>query len=478
MNSTRYVKIALFFITLGIAGGAYIIISADGLSNFNTRNYEVVLADATGLSTRSKIYLAGVAVGRVRGITLGENEAILQVAFLKNIQIREDARLARKASSILGTSVLNLDPGTELSPIIPPGGRVNSAKEAGGIDSLVGTARDLGGQISQLLKDFQENQLAMLSVSLETFNALAQKINIQSDAELERVSRILESVALITERAERLMAQADDSDTGPAADIYGALENLRMITDEVRRGQGSMGQAIYDDRLYESILSTAQRIETAVLKLQTTLDTINVVAENASVVVERAAGLGLQVDTSGSYNVLAGQMQGGASIRLTPASGDRWYSIGVTSAPNGYSTRKVKEIVDAAGIRTVEDTTETRYHFAVNAQLARRFNMLTFRGGLLENTAGFGLDIQPVRWASLSGDVFNFQTGEAPNFRGTLTVYPFFDPDSDKPWNWLYLKGGINDSLRDSRDFFVGGGVRFADREIKGMVGLLPALNK
>ncbi|MDR1251774.1 MAG: MlaD family protein [Treponema sp.] len=481
---TRYVKIALFFIVLGSAGAAYIIISADGLSNFNIQSYEVVLADATGLSTRSKIYLAGVAVGRVMNITLAENEAILQVGFLKKVQLRENARLSRRSSSILGTSVLVLDPGAEPSPILPPGGRINAAKETGDISQVMGTVQDLGGQISQLLRDFQDNQLAMLSISLETFNAIAQKINSQSDAELGRVSRILESVAVITERVERILAQGEDTGIGPAADIYATLENIRRISDDIRQGQGNVGQAIYDDKLYSSILSTVEQVDVAVLKLQTALDSIATVADsaggvidNAGVIVERAVGLGIEVDTSGSYNVVAGQVQAGASIRLTPASDDRWYRIGVSSVPDGLASRTVKE-TSVGGSSTVERITETKYStFAVDAELARRFGLVTLRGGLFENTAGLGLDIQPIRWVSLSGDIFNFRSGEAPNLRGTVTVYPFFDPNSDKPWNWVYLKGGITNTLSDNRDFFLGGGIRFADREIKGLIGLVPALN-
>ncbi|MDR1319658.1 MAG: MlaD family protein [Treponema sp.] len=484
MNISRYVKIALFFIVLGTAGGAYIIISADGLSDFNTRMYEVVLQDATGLSTRSKVYLAGVAVGRVRGVTLKGNEAYLQVAFLKNVEIREDAKISRRSSSILGTSVLTLNPGSDLSPLIQPGSRIDAEKNAGDIGQIIGLVQEMGGQISQLLKSFQENQLALLEVSLETFNSIAGKIDAQSDEELERISRILESVALITERVERLLAQGETAGTGPAADIYGSLENIRMITDEIRRGQGNVGRIVYDDQLYSSILAAVQRIEVAAEKLQTALDTINTVAlgageviDNANVIVERAAGLGLQVDTYGSYNVLAEQASAGASIRLTPASDDRWYRIGVSSVPDGYSNRTVREITDENGVRSVRDITETKYSFAIDAELARRFGHLTFRGGLRENTAGLGLDIQPVRWASVSGDVFDFKTGETPNLRGTLTLYPFFDPNSDKPWNWIYLKGGINNSLSENRDYFIGGGVRFADREIKGLVGLVPAMN-
>jgi phospholipid/cholesterol/gamma-HCH transport system substrate-binding protein len=484
MNFSRYVKVALFFITLGVAGSVYIIVSADGLSDFNTKIYEVVLPDATGLSTRSKVYLAGVAVGRIRGITLENNEARLKVAFLNNVEIRQDARISRRASSILGTSVLNLDPGTGLSPLISPGSTINTDKNAADLTAVLGLVQEMGGQITQLIRDFQENQLALLSVSLETFNSLAGKLNAQSDAELERVSRILESVALITGRLERLLSEGEIAGTGPAGDVYGALENIRQITDEIRRGQGNIGQVVYDDQLYASLLSTVQRAEEAVIKLQTALDNINSLAKNADgvvadagVIVKKAIGLGVEVDTYGRYDVIAEQMRAGASLRLTPASNDRWYRIGVSSAPDGVVYRTVKEKTDGSGGQTVEDTTETRYSFAVDAELARRFGMVTLHGGLLENTAGVGIDIQPVRWVNLSGEVFNFRKGEKPNLRGTVTIYPFFDPGSDKPWNWIYLRGGVSNALVDDRDYFIGGGLRFTDSEIKGLVGLIPALN-
>lgn len=481
----RYIKIAVFFIVLGIAGSVYIITSADGISDFNTTVYNVVLPDATGLSTRSKVYLAGVAVGRVRSINLDKNEARLKVAFLKQVEIRSDARISRRASSILGTSVLFLEPGSESSPIIPPGGFITSEKHAVDMSAVLGQAQELEIQISQLLRDFQDNQLALLSISLETFNSIAQKIDERSGAELERVSRILESTALITERFERLLVEGETAGTGPVGDVYGALDNLRLITNEIRQGQGNLGMAVYDDQLYDSLLATVLRIEEAAVKLQETLDNINALAKNADgvvadagVIVKKAMGLGVEVDTSGKYDVIAGQLRAGASLRLVPEQDDRWYRVGISSAPNGIVSRRVKETNGGAG-RVVEDITETRYSsFTVDAELARRFGFLTIHGGLLENTAGLGIDIQPVHWVRLSGEVFKFQKGERPNLRGTILVYPFFDPHSDKPWNWLYFQGGINDALVNQRDYFVGAGFRFSDNEIKGLVGMMPALNK
>jgi phospholipid/cholesterol/gamma-HCH transport system substrate-binding protein len=488
MKISDYTKIALFFIVLGVSGAVYIVSSANGMSGFNTREYETVLSDATGLTTRSKIYMAGVAVGRVTKITLDENEAVLRVAFLKDIELREGAVISRKASSILGTSVLNLDPGSEQSPVVPPGGRLNSSKSTQDMNDALDTVQELGGQISQLLKDFQSTQLALRSVSLETFNSVAEKINSQTDEELERVSRILEATALFTEQMEHILSEGGISGTGPAGDIYTALANLRYITEEINQGRGNIGQAIYDDQFYRSLLASMQQIEIATGKLQTALDTINTVAvdageviNSAGVIVDKAAGLNVQVDASGTYLIQANQRQAEASLLLVPTSNDRWYRIGVSSAPDGYATRTVTETVDENGDLIpgrYRDTTETDYSaFLIDAEIARRFGILTLRGGLLENTGGIGLDIQPWRWVSVSGEVFDFKTGEKPNLRATVTVYPFFDPDSNKPWTWIYIKGGVNDSLNDSRDYFVGGGVRFTDTEVKGLIGLIPALN-
>jgi phospholipid/cholesterol/gamma-HCH transport system substrate-binding protein len=486
MNVSRYVKVAVFFIGLGIAGSAYIIISADGISDFNTRVYEAVLPDATGLSTRSKIYLAGVAVGRVRSVSLENNEARLKMAFLKNVEIRSNARIARRASSILGTSTLYLNPGTKLTPILPPGSTINTDTDAADMGAVLETVQEAGGQITELLRDFQDNQLALLSISLETFNSIARRVDERSGAELERVSRILESTALITERLEGMLAGGEAPEAGTAGDVYATLENIRQITDDIRRGQGNVGMALYDDRLYVSLLATVRRIEDAAAKLQNTLDSINTLAENAGevvtdagVIVKKAVGLGVAVDASGKYDIIARQLRAGASIRLAPASNDRWYRVGFNSAPDGVVSHTVKEIHDGSGGITIKDTTETRYAaFTVDAELARRFGMFTLHGGLLENTAGLGIDIQPVRWVSMSWDVFNFRKNERPNLRGTFTIYPFFDPGSDKPWNWIYFQGGVNNVLGEDRDYFVGTGIRFTDAEIKGLVGLVPALNK
>ena len=478
MSSIGYIKIALFFVVLGSAGAGYVVLSVNGIGAFNTQTYEAILDDASGLSTRSKVYLAGVPVGKVKGIELNGAEARIKLVLLDDVELRRDAVLSRRPSSLLGTSVLSLDPGSGKAPIIPPGGLINTVPPSGDLNAAMGLVQDLGDQVKLLLEEFRTNQLALFAVSLETFNSIAQKIDAQSESQLYNISRILESAALISERTERLLQRSEGDISGSFSDVREALANIRLATAEITAGRGNVGKAVYDDRLYASLLATAQKTQDALDNISNLAKSADVVVNNAGDVVNRALGLGIQVDTNARYDVRAETMRAAASIRLDPASNDRWYRIGVSSAPDGVSGRTVKETYDSSGImKEYTDITETKYSISIDAELARRFGILTLRGGVLESTAGIGMDLQPIKWLNLSGEVFNFRTGEYPNLRGTLTFYPFFDPDSNKPWNWLYLRGGINNALTGSRDYFIGGGLRFADREVKGLVGLAPVFN-
>jgi phospholipid/cholesterol/gamma-HCH transport system substrate-binding protein len=467
MNISKYVKVGLFFIVLGLIGGAYVILSADGLSDFNTRSYMTTLADATGLSSRSKIYLAGVAVGKIQEIQLDGNSARIRLALLKDVELRQNATVSRKSSSILGTSILSLDPGTETFPPLAPGGFIGAASGSTDMSAIMETVSGLGTQISGILTEFQTNQMALFAVSLETFNSIAGKIDARTDDELDKISRILESAALITEHTNSLLESNEGNIELTILEMRAAMENIRQISGEIAQGRGNVGQAIYDDRLYENILSTVEETEKAVVKLQGVID-------GAGEFMNRANGLGILLDSHANYGFTRKTVSAGASIRLEPASGDRWYRLGVNGAPDGVSNRTVTTTTTVPpGGTTVTDETETKYTFSIDAELARRIGIVTLRGGLLESSAGIGVDIQPFDQLALSGEVFRFQTGDYPNLRGKVTVFPFFNPDSNNPLNWIYIQGGINDALSAShRDFFAGGGVRFSDREIKGLVGL------
>jgi phospholipid/cholesterol/gamma-HCH transport system substrate-binding protein len=426
-------------------------------------------------------------VGRVQDIQLSGTEARIRFAVFNDVEMRGDASISRRASSLLGTSVLSLDPGTELSPVIPSGSVISTAPPSVDMDVALGMVQDIGGQVILILEEFRTNQMVLLAASLEAFTSIAQTVDAQSDVQFDRISRILESTALLTESAERILRTSEGNITGSFSGMHEALANIRSITGEIASGRGNLGMAVHDERLYSSVLAAVQRVEGAVGQLEETLGDFSSVAKNvdgvvtnAGEIVERALGLGVMIDTNARYDFNANTARASASLRLEPMSNDRWYRIGVSSSPDGVTSRTRTETTDllpGGGVIVNEETTKTNYRFTIDAELARRIGAFTLRGGLLESTAGFGMDLQVFDWMSLSGELFDFSNGDQPNLRGTVTFYPFFDPDSNKPWNWLYLRAGINNSLSGDRDFFLGGGLRFFDREVRGLVGLATIFN-
>lgn len=487
MNVSRYVRIGVFFLSLGSAGVGYVVVAGDGFNPWNTTKYEVVMSDATGLTTNAKVFLAGVPVGKIQSIDLEGDRAVLTLVLLKNVDVRSDAAIARQSSSILGTSMLALAPGVEPTPL-GSGGRMAAAGEGADFRTALGSAQGLTVQVAGLLKEFQERQMQLFAASLETFNALAGKLEERSDAELDRVSRILESSALIAERFEALLRERQGDLDASAAEVRAALENIRAVTEEVRSGSGNLGRAVYDDELYRNLLEASLRTAEAAAKLSEVLDgaagmarSATALADDARAVVKDAGGivskanaLGVQVDASGRWGFLSGYGRAGASLRLEPGSRDRWYRVGFVSAGDGRSVRTLTTTSGSGGT-VVVDETEIGFGPLLEAEIARTFGPLTLRGGLIEGSAGLGLDLRPLPWLELGAEAFGFERGALPNLRGAATVYPFFDPLSKDPWRWLYLRGGAERLLEPGRvDFFLGAGLRFQDEEARGLVGLVP----
>ena len=438
MIMMRYVKVGLFFILLGAAGTVYMVMSSDGFSRFNTQDYKVLMDDATGLAVNSKVYLAGVPVGKIRRIDLSGGQALVTVAFLRDIPIRSDSRISRRSSSLLGTSILTLSPGTGTTPLIAPGGRIETQTNIADMESLTNNVQELTLRLSKLLDS-----------SLGSFTSIVRKIDERSDAELDRVTRILEATASITERLDLILKERNYDLNESAIELRLALENIRAITEALREGRGTIGQALTNDTVYEN--------------LQQTIESMNKLVKDTDTIVAKASDIGVQVDAAGRYDMRAENMRANASLRLEPPSGDRWYRIGIGTAPDGIVSQKTTE-TRAAGSPTVRtETNETTSGVTVDAEVARRIGMFTLRGGLLDSTAGFGLDFSPVTNFTVSGELFDFRADARPNLRGTLTVYPFFDPGSGIPLKWLYFRAGLTSALDANRDYFIGAGMRFAN---------------
>src|SRR5690349_22917020 len=77
--------------------------------------------DASGLGTKSRIQIAGIPVGEVTGVTLEGTRAKVTVRVRRDVVLHQDAALIKRSESLLGDYLLDLNPGTEMTPPLKDG---------------------------------------------------------------------------------------------------------------------------------------------------------------------------------------------------------------------------------------------------------------------------------------------------------------------------------------------------------------------
>jgi hypothetical protein len=180
----------------------------------------------------------------------------------------------------------------------------------------------------------------------------------------------------------------------------------------------------------------------------------------------------------GYYLENAQESQTAFRLDIDPQDGKRAYRAGIVSSPFGKRSEKTQTYIvtppgggapETTTIRTItqEKTYSATALFGYKAPLDARLY-----AGIIENTGGAQIEYPlPVldRKLLLSFEAFDFSrpNDQAPHLR-LLGRYQFH-PN-------LYLVGGYDDPLERNRSFFLGGGIRWNDDNIKALLGLAGGL--
>lgn len=480
---SRYLKIGLFVTVVGVGTVLYVMETAERVGTGQTYTIHAYVPDATGLLLDSSVRLAGVEVGRLRNIELDGDRARLTLEIRRDVQLYDDAAIAKETQSMLGTATVSLDPGTGVGAMLSDGAVIQNVRQQATISDAVGNANvlaanaaELVGELSAYLQDEQtvealneivqvtrqtvvatsvllEQNLELARSSMQSIESFSVRLDQRSVAVLQSVQDVLDSTVSIAARLDALVDENDEAVNRSIAELEESIESLRtvlasfeqtadnveVITQRVRDGEGNVGRFLAEDELYERVVH---------------------VTEQAEEFLDSTIGLGVQVGFQSEFLTQQLSTKDRFELRLVPGSQEKYYSAGVVSVP-GLEERGADP----------EDTKELLF----NLQLARTWGPLTVRAGVLESTGGVGVDLRPIKRVELSAEAFDFGASNGVYFRGYGALYPFYDPESTNPLNWIYLSGGVDDAMDVyRRDYFVGAGVRFSDRDLRGLIGFIP----
>jgi phospholipid/cholesterol/gamma-HCH transport system substrate-binding protein len=347
---------------------------------------------------------------------------------------------------------------------------------------LVATSRNLNDTSAWLRARLKDGTLARggaLDKGIEGFAKTAaqtaitmKKFDTFMTGATGSAKRSLANVELVTDNMRKALAGTDKGEVKTVfKDLADALQkakdslkrldkvvaDVEKVSGKIASGEGTVGRLIHDDKLITDM-------EAAVGGVGQLVDRVNRLETGIDLRGAYYGGLSSRSDE---------RFRSQLGLRIQPTK-DKYYFAAISGDIYNLRTQRLvntQSSVNGGPTTTTDEAIrETDGGFKFGFQYARRWGPLVVRGGLIEQTAGFGMDLYAahdrVRWEN---DFFRFTDEDIPRFRSTL-LWRFLD--------FAYLQIGGDDIFSPSRaDLFAGVGLTFTDNDLLLLFTAAPSVN-
>ncbi len=470
-------------------------------------NLSVKFPTVIGLEVGAQVRVSGVRSGEVINIVLEESIPIVTMRILPDVAIREGATATIASLGLMGEKYIEISPGKPDGRILGEGDSINGIEPIS-IDMMVDSMNSLGKDIKAITESLrltigtQEGQASLASIiehienaarnldvtvessrqdfveAMENIRAISGELRDAIGANREKVDNSIGNIEVISadlranlpellakldnisEKLDRIITEnqdkvgkAVDDVKVAAAELKDTVSKVKSVASKIDQGEGTIGKLINDDY--------------TVRKLNSTMDSLDETLGTAKRLFGRLERFRTDLGFRSEYFTDAEEIKSYVTLKFLPRE-DKYFLLEVVDDPFGYV--KDTEITTTTTIDGSEVTEYTHQHkvesrFKITAQLAKEFGYFTLRGGLIESTGGFGVDLNLFagHWmVSLDGFDFGREDMEA-HLRLDSRIYPHRN---------FFIHFGWDDFLQTKQDnIYIGAGFIYTDEDIKYLLG-------
>lgn len=294
MKIRKEVKVGLFaLLTIAVL---YLMLNYFKGKDLIGRNvtYYAMYDDVTGLQVSSPVDIRGMKVGVVTAVTLDDKSGLIKVAMQvdKHYRIPVDSRAKLYSSNLMGSKAIELEMGKS-ADLLHKNGTMQSYVEA----DVLG---EIGGKVGSLADDLH-NTLSKVNDAVDNINSIIEQnsegihgavnnidgitanINTLLKDKSEQIKNIVDGLNALSDNLQKnseeinsIIANASTvTDSLRSADLKGVINNLSSAVGElhttlaaVNNGQGSVGKAINNPDLYNSLVDAVDNLSTLLTDLK------------------------------------------------------------------------------------------------------------------------------------------------------------------------------------------------------------------
>lgn len=249
---SREMKVGIFFL-IGMVILGFLTFFAGGFEDWLKQGYRLraYFDRVDGLTEEDVVTLVGVEVGKVKGVEIKDSRVEVTLLIDDSAVIREDSIARLESESLLGGKYVGISAGSPDSRRLNDGDVIKT-EEAADLTKLTQDIADVAQDLRTMVANFNENQ---------------QRISTQIDGILgenrENIRTTFASISRMVNENEEDIREviATLREAGPR--LNEAMENVEVITEKIRNGEGTIGKLVQDDTLYNDMKELSASLRTA-----------------------------------------------------------------------------------------------------------------------------------------------------------------------------------------------------------------------
>lgn len=248
-----------------------------------TRTFKVVYSKVDGLASSNPVTLNGYTIGKVQKINFNPNntkELIVDIVIENDVQFSKSSKAELYETGLIGGKAIAIIPDYENNIMANSGDYLVGTVKPGLTDLVNQIMPQIQLQLEEVMQNakvvlsnintlFDEETKESLKSSIDQFSSLTNSLSETSENINNLIKDNSTSIASTVDNLNKTSIKMNDISTSISevnlnlilTNLDSTVSNLNNLTNQMSKGEGTMGRLIYDAKLFENLDNATKNLE-------------------------------------------------------------------------------------------------------------------------------------------------------------------------------------------------------------------------
>ena len=248
-----------------------------------TRTFKVVYSKVDGLASSNPVTLNGYIIGKVQKINFNPNntkELIVDIVIENDVQFSKSSKAELYETGLIGGKAIAIIPDYDNNIMANSGDYLVGTVKPGLTDLVNQIMPQIQLQLEEVMQNakvvlsnintlFDEETKESLKSSIDQFSSLTNSLSETSENINNLIKDNSTSIASTVDNLNKTSIKMNEISTSISevnlnlirTNLDSTVSNLNNLTNQMSKGEGTMGRLIYDAKLFENLDNATKNLE-------------------------------------------------------------------------------------------------------------------------------------------------------------------------------------------------------------------------